>query len=676
MLVKDELTTLPVLPAPAKKPDKKRRYELYAAAAVHDLPRSGKVLAVDVYDDGLHLRCRFFSDNRNYIFHYEGLNFEAEGWSQRNPFGNGWYSRAKDTRSTKEGDSLVLDFLGEPSRWISETDKTVGGYIDAWIGSKNADKSRQEWDRKVAQWKEHSGMFPKLPQKLAAYCEEHIFRDTVIYYSKLDSKGKRRGRCVHCGKRFSVPRNQRSGAEGTCPKCGRPGVFRGDWTQAAREDKAEICIPYKVNGDLLLRYTKVLRSIDAERKKPSYSFEDVFYDLHLHRKNGAPVEYSYYYGNGGWGGPDWHRLKNDSGGRYGPSYVYTPQLEPVFGEQIYNVPTSLLRDQLDRLIRPLNFRRLLDNLKNTQQAEYLVKMGLPMIAASSDGFVQGVRSFKAVVGCGKEYLQVLRETQANRREACVIGRQNSHASPEDVKLLVSMNLDSWKLGMVEDVVGQYHVTIGRVLRYMDRQLRNREQWKHRPSVDTVLTTWRDYRESAEFLGSDMSKTAILMPDKLKERHDVVSARATEIRKAKEDERNREWVHRRDAMIREASEGPVGRFAEGYEKNGLCLVLPKAEADFINEGQKLNHCVGNGEYAKRHAEGERMIFFVRRVDDREKPYYTAEINVVSHRVVQLYGFGDRSATPDVRQFVEGFVLAMGRWNGYQGAEVEESMRVAG
>ena len=64
--------------------------------------------------------------------------------------------------------------------------------------------------------------------------------------------------------------------------------------------------------------------------------------------------------------------------------------------------------------------------------------------------------------------------------------------------------------------------------------------------------------------------------------------------------------------------------------------------------------------KRHLEGNRMVFFIRRASEPEKAYFTAEIDMNAGRILQLYGFGDCSAPREVRAFTEGFARAVLHW----------------
>ena len=52
----------------------------------------------------------------------------------------------------------------------------------------------------------------------------------------------------------------------------------------------------------------------------------------------------------------------------------------------------------------------------------------------------------------------------------------------------------------------------------------------------------------------------------------------------------------------------------------------------------------------------MIFFVRRINEPDKAYYTAEIDMFDFRVTQCYGYGDKPAIPEVKNFINEFA----RW----------------
>src|SRR5690606_20965988 len=74
----------------------------------------------------------------------------------------------------------------------------------------------------------------------------------------------------------------------------------------------------------------------------------------------------------------------------------------------------------------------------------------------------------------------------------------------------------------------------------------------------------------------------------------------------------------------------------FEHKGLLIRLPKTPNEIIQEGKKLDHCVGS--YADRHAKGETTIMFIRRKDKPDNPYYTVEIR--NNNVMQVRGIRNK------------------------------------
>jgi hypothetical protein len=59
-----------------------------------------------------------------------------------------------------------------------------------------------------------------------------------------------------------------------------------------------------------------------------------------------------------------------------------------------------------------------------------------------------------------------------------------------------------------------------------------------------------------------------------------------------------------------------------EELGLFIRPCKREAELRAEGKILHHCVAS--YAQNHADGKTNIFFIRKLEDKETPFYTLEL----------------------------------------------------
>ncbi|MBQ6040932.1 MAG: PcfJ domain-containing protein [Oscillospiraceae bacterium] len=84
--------------------------------------------------------------------------------------------------------------------------------------------------------------------------------------------------------------------------------------------------------------------------------------------------------------------------------------------------------------------------------------------------------------------------------------------------------------------------------------------------------------------------------------------------------------------------------------GLFIRQPKNMTEIINEGKRLNHCVGG--YAKRHANGKLHIMFIRTVEKPDVPFYTVEVDLFG-KIVQVRGLRNCKTTPEVDAFMEAY-----------------------
>lgn len=74
-------------------------------------------------------------------------------------------------------------------------------------------------------------------------------------------------------------------------------------------------------------------------------------------------------------------------------------------------------------------------------------------------------------------------------------------------------------------------------------------------------------------------------------------------------------------------------------NGVKFILPKEANELIEEGKKLEHCVGTNSYIDEHADGDTTIVFVRKASEPDKPYYTLEYQ--DSELVQISGSNNKS-----------------------------------
>ncbi len=154
----------------------------------------------------------------------------------------------------------------------------------------------------------------------------------------------------------------------------------------------------------------------------------------------------------------------------------------------------------------------------------------------------------------------------------------------------------------------------------------------------------DYWRIARREGYDLEDDHVRFPKNLMREHDRL---VQEQRLREEAKRRKE----REEQNRKLKEGFKKRAKElkrfNWTRGSLIIRLCEAPEELDQEGKALNHCVAN--YKNSHAEGQRVIFFIRKVKEPDKPYFTLELNVKDLLVVQNRGKCNCSRTKQVEEF---------------------------
>lgn len=153
--------------------------------------------------------------------------------------------------------------------------------------------------------------------------------------------------------------------------------------------------------------------------------------------------------------------------------------------------------------------------------------------------------------------------------------------------------------------------------------------------------YADYLRECSKLGYDLTRTAVTMPKDMFAAHERTMHLCREIETAAATKK----LGKADAKRRDLEVVDM--------ELGLILRLPRTCAEIIDEGAKLNHCVGS--YADRHADGKLTILFLRTMGHPETPYYTMEVTSDLH-VPQCYGYENnrtQEKPPEIKEFVRRY-----------------------
>ena len=636
MLYKKELAAVPALPCPEVEITKKKGMYKSArdwavAVQVLDLKKSGRVLLADFYllpDQEPHFR--FASDGTNYLTAEQPL----ATWTQKKIES---YVGHCDIHEPPGAKKTVSDFFHTNLSY-----RTATREMDDFCCRKNMEKRWAASDAKEEMRKWHFSMYPALPENLAEYCNRHIFHKSYVFYGKLQKGGGREAHCTRCRKHFQVFREVKHNSSAPCPECGALATWRADFHKAQIRETDDICIAANVGDQLLLRWVSVARTYDPPNYQEHYGFTTIAYNLYL---KGGKI-YFYKLHKGGWHDGTWYR------GRLGEQYyhtsrIYADNLAEVFGRKYYNVD---LQAGLEGDNHKLNFCDLLNNLKNEPVAEYLFKLGMPYLASTyrHSGKLPEKAGFKDYVGIGKEYLPMMKAMDITWSEIGLIKAANCWVSEEMLERWRMLKIPSWQISDAKTVMQK--VSFIQLLNYVEKQSRRRHV-----TAGSVLGWWKDYLGMSEALHVDMSSKSVRMPKDIKVAHDQVLEATEAIRAELHAKRELEAAKARDADYAPAVAALYESMTmDCYRKDGFTIRLPEHVADLVREGQSLGHCVGRFDYDKKTVRGESCIIFVRQEAEPEKPFFTMEYDIKNKKIRQLYGKGNRGATPEVRKFAEGYI----------------------
>ena len=85
----------------------------------------------------------------------------------------------------------------------------------------------------------------------------------------------------------------------------------------------------------------------------------------------------------------------------------------------------------------------------------------------------------------------------------------------------------------------------------------------------------------------------------------------------------------------------------YENDEYTVIMPKSVEELIQEGEKLNNCIGHGGYDDKIIEGKSIILFVRRKENIDKPYVAMEIsyNDIYYMINQYFTYNNENPKDD-------------------------------
>lgn len=160
---------------------------------------------------------------------------------------------------------------------------------------------------------------------------------------------------------------------------------------------------------------------------------------------------------------------------------------------------------------------------------------------------------------------------------------------------------------------KYGYTLNQCVKHIMSQYFKEDKWNiNNPKTNSycsssrlqsVIYMWKDYLEHCEILEVEPDK----FPQDIKKAHDDISIAYK-------------------AKLNEMTDKQLKAIANQYNSYKTTskyydVVFPEKVTDFIKEGNDMHNCVGG--YAARVTRGDCRIFFIRKIDEIDKSYITAE-----------------------------------------------------
>ena len=488
--------------------------------------------------------------------------------------------------------------------------------------------------------KEAEEILQKLPPAPAGV--ERWIRKTVIQHAYLifDNK-EERAVCTRCGRTFTLRRTH--GAEhnkiSTCPYCKTEAVWkkscygRKTLTEQfrvlifAHKGKTVYGTLFEVDADFeefgkarISRWISALyRFTETEqvyvKHHPGYGCGDFWEKRKEVKLPHPPTGYN-------WG--TWCK--------YERTEVYTGNLEAVFTKsclKYHNDQAFFKRYQFNAY----NYIRYMDQCLKYQSMELLRKAGFDRLVldriceySTKSLHLRGTTLIK-ILRLPKRWHKKVLDERMNAAELAVFQKltEQEKGMCEGRILRLLMDDGTYKADI------ELYVPFFKAVQYIAEQDAVKQ--------GRYLWEYRDYLSQAQLLGWDMTRKKILYPQNLSEAHDQV----TRLVKEQEEELKIQGVERQAACIEQ--DFPV------FQEGELFIRSARTQAELNQESQALNHCVRS--YGKRIAEGRSKIFFIRRITEPDKPFYTLELNA-QNKLVQCRGDHNCAMTEEVAFFVENWL----------------------
>ena len=473
---------------------------------------------------------------------------------------------------------------------------------------------------------EKSFNLPPAPSGVMDWIIKDVIEKTYIIYNKKKNEAV----CTRCGHRFRADRfPMKNNDTGTCPKCKSKATYKAEGI--GRKKLAEyfrvLVLTHRGNtvyGSL----TEITANFENVGKPELSGWMSAIY---VFNKN----EQSYYKHTPSWcwGTDHWEQVKTVklphppstmnwyASPKFERTEVYPGNLERVFLKSClkYGWQPDMFRECKFDAYDLISYINL--HLKY-QSVELLVKAGFECFVAEK---VFGSPGSGCVNWRGRSLEKILRLPHRHIKKM-----RGSYVDFRELRFFQSLTEKekrlSWEaITKAADAFDSTEAeTIGQYISVMKWA-----EWAGEQNVNKY--DWMDYIKDCRLLGLDTRKKSILFPKDFATVHRQLS----------------EQVKIQRTELENAAIKKVAALQKmDIKRNGFILKIAESQEDLNVESSVLGHCVRT--YGDKVAEGKTIIYFIRREEKPDEPYYTLEIRP-DGQFIQCRGEHNCSMTPEVEAF---------------------------
>lgn len=549
---------------------------------------------------------------------------------------------------------------------ISEKDEAalsrfLGGasqnhYIDLladWAEEVREERKKRERQKRGELMDEDYRLCPEaLPAGLLEFIRETVLPedDTLVY-----KKGNVRGLCYACGQTVRA-RGQRfrQNERVRCPNCGQEVICVLEGSSAFRADFVENVVAVQKGADgetVFFRQWLIQRDPSAHWERIEVFLKETARYAVRGRKTAKwqrESKENYYMNCERYDMEEWTRWSDNR--IYDGGYYFCPAgaAEVLKGTAMqYADWEGYLADNTSHWKNPVHF---LEYHAKYPVMEFLWKKGYKNIVYERVGGMgretrDAIRWQRdSLKECFKFPLRFLRLKLPEEWTLDDIARLNAlwqmrgeKLKEEEIRMFLEMRIDT------KDVLSALpYASVGRILGYIKKQTEKRRaafgkqhDWQKPQDEAAVAHEYRDYLRECGQLGLSLEDREVLFPKDLRAAHERTMAQVSFEKNKTDQEKFQKAVDRLEKY--------------SWQKDGLLIRPARMQEELREEGIALHHCVGG--YIRQMADGETAIFFVRKLDAPDTPYFTLELQ--KKRVIQCRTAHNASYEryPEILSFVQ-------------------------